>query len=167
MPGSPSFLPLPSGAPFFLCLFPALCSCYHLKGEAGHPRNPPRSPNGEAAALPGPGPRAALGGQNSETPRGGCQLGLSGLVSVLPRSGSWAQGQHRALAPAPLPLVLWPRPQTAAQPSVPPVGLSHRDSLEASGWTRGGPGLTFLGTHWRPAVSGPEAPPADQRSRRL
>ena len=61
---SPSLLPLPPSlppphpppvppwSPCSLCFFPALCSCYHLEGQARAPRECRRLPGGEAAAHP-------------------------------------------------------------------------------------------------------------------
>lgn len=44
--------PVPPRSPCSLCFFPALCSCYHLEGQARAPQECRRLPGREAAAHP-------------------------------------------------------------------------------------------------------------------
>lgn len=144
-PSSPSFSlpslpPLPSSSPppswfsIFLCSFPVLCSCYHLKGEAGAPQEPSLFPKwGSCCRIPSP-PLNCTGRSEWGDPRE-AETNTASAVwypgAMLPRSDRWAQGQHSALASwAPCPCPLAKARGKAAQPSVSLVGLSPHDSLE-------------------------------------
>lgn len=167
-PSSPSLLSPPSRSPFSLCFFPALCSCYHLTGEAGAPQESCLLPSGEAAALPRPLPDGTgRSEQRHPTRQRPTQPLPSGWESHAPQKWPVARGRCGGLASGPpCPRALAKAPGGAAQPTVSPVGLSRRDSLEHTRGEWPDQGGTRLGlARWdSPGLAGTRRGPAPGRA---